>query len=35
MINTTKNILKIKLEYIMIPSNFYFFFRTFMFSIQN
>ena len=35
MINTTKNIIKSKLEYIMIPSDFYFFFRTFRFSIQN
>ena len=35
IINTTKNIIKSKLEYIMIPSDFYFFFRTFRFSIQN
>ena len=35
MINTTKNIIKSKLEYIMIPNGSYFFFRTFRFSIQN
>ena len=34
MINTTKNIIKIKLKYVMIPKDF-FFFRTFRFSFQN
>ena len=34
MINTTKNIIKSTVEY-MIPSDFNFFFRTFRFSIQN
>ena len=34
MINTTKNIIKRTLEYIIIPKEF-FFFRTFRFSIQN
>ena len=34
MIKTTKNIIKTKLEYILIPNDFIFF-RTFKFSIQN